>query len=112
MTRQYILPIALGLALVLGTTSSHAAVRFTRVTIAATATLIITAPPSSGQTVLVRNPSAVSVYLGDSTVTTANGFEVAAGDAVSITLGYNDTLYGIVAAATQVVHTLSGQPPQ
>lgn len=82
----------------------------TRVTVSTAATLLYTAPNTvRGATVLVRNPSGVSVYVGPATVTTANGFEIAAGDALSLSLQANETLFGIVAAATQVVHVVDGR---
>ena len=87
------------------------AVTVTRVTVATTATLLWTAPASGTGRVLVRNPSTVSVYVGGAAVTTATGFEIVSGDAVSIDLSYGDQLYGIVAAATQVVHTIQGSNP-
>ena len=87
------------------------AVTVTRVTVATTATLLWTAPASGTGRILVRNPSSVSVYVGDATVTTANGFEIVAGDSVGINLSYGDRLYGIVVAATQVVHTIQGSNP-
>jgi hypothetical protein len=101
--------MALIVVLSLVSVPGQAVVRYTRVTVAVTATLLYTAP-TIGQTgrVLIRNPSAVSVYIGDASVTVANGFEVAAGDAISINLDQGDSVYGIVAAATQVVHTISG----
>jgi len=83
-----------------------------RVTVATTATLIFTAPLAGVSRVLIRNPGAVSVYVGPATVTTANGFEIAGGDAMAINLGYGDTIYGIVAASTQVVYTIIGANPQ
>lgn len=89
------------------------AASYTRVTVANTATLIFTAPQAGIARVLVRNPGTVSVYVGsDNAVTTANGFEIAAGDALGINLDNGRTLFGIVAAATQVVYTISGANPQ
>lgn len=99
------------LALLLAVTG-HAAT-MTRVTVATTATLVYTAPATGrGAVVLIRNPSAVSVYVGSSAVTTATGFEIAAGDALSLALQSQETVYGIVAAATQVVHVVDGRSPQ
>lgn len=88
------------------------AVVVSRVTVGTSATLIYTAPIANMGRVVVRNPSTVSVYVGPSGVTTATGFEIAAGDALGINLALGDTLYGVVAAATQVVHTISGANPQ
>ena len=56
---------------------------------------------------LFRNKHATaSVFLGPSTVTTANGFELAAGEAVSVDLRGGEILYGIVATGTATVHVL------
>lgn len=59
-------------------------------------------------TCTVRNPKANtgSVYVGDGTVTTSTGFEVAPGDTISIDATGLQPLYG-VAASTQNVHVLS-----
>lgn len=79
-----------------------------QVTVAATATLI--APPAlSGATtapsnMLVKNKSAVDVFLGKSNVTTANGFALGAGETFSYS---GEPLYGIVATSTAVVHVLA-----
>lgn len=92
--------------------SSASAVAINRVTVATTATLIYTAPLAGNSRVLIRNPSAVSVYVGPSGVTTATGFEIAAGDSLGINLSYGDTIYGVVAAATQTVYWIQGANPQ
>jgi hypothetical protein len=88
------------------------AVGISRITVATTATLIFTAQPAGTSRVLIRNPSAVSVYVGPAGVTTATGFEIVAGDALGINLANGDTIYGVVAAATQVVYTIQGSNPQ
>ena len=74
-----------------------------RTTLTTSPTLIY-GPTSATRKLLVRNPSAVSVYIGTSAVLTTTGFEIAAGDAASFTVARGDSLYGTVAAATQVVH--------
>lgn len=86
------------------------AVSATRVTVAATATVIFTARGGVSK-VLIRNPTAVSVYIGGSGVTTATGFEIAAGDAVSVALEKQEAIYGIVASGTAIVHVLEGVYP-
>lgn len=92
--------------------SSASAVAVSRITVGTSATLIYTAPLAGVARILIRNPSTVSVYVGPVGVTTATGFEIAAGDSVGINLGYGDPIYGVVAAATQVVYTISGANPQ
>lgn len=57
--------------------------------------------------VAVHNNGASTVYLGDSGVTTANGFPLAAGASVSFEMDdQGDTLYGIVASGTVEVRVL------
>ena len=108
--RSFILVLVLVLALL---ASSSFAVTTSHVSCATTATLVYTAPLSNMGRVLVRNTSAdTSVFLGSSAVTTANGFELAFGDAVGINLSNGDTLYCRVAAGTQPVVTISGANPQ
>lgn len=107
--RSKVLLIVVLLALM---ASSASAVVINRVTVATTATLIYTAPLAGNSRVLVRNPSAVSVYVGPAGVLTTTGFEIAAGDSLGINLSYGDALYGVVAAATQVVYTIQGANPQ
>jgi hypothetical protein len=92
--------------------SAASAVAINRITVGTSATLIFTAPPAGVARVLIRNPGAVSVYVGPAGVTTATGFEIAAGDSVGLNLSYGDPIYGVVAAATQVVYTISGANPQ
>lgn len=110
--RRLVLILALVCSLAAWPPSADATLAYSRVTVATTATLIFTAPLSGMARVLVRNPSAVSVYVGDVSVLTTTGFEIAAGDAVGINLDSGDKLYGIVAAATQVVYTIRGSNPQ
>lgn len=102
----------IGLGLWLACATSASAITYARVTVSTSATLLYTAPTSGAGRVLVRNPSAVSLYVGDINVTTATGFEIAAGDALAVNLSNGDRLYGIIVAATQVIHTVSGANPQ
>jgi hypothetical protein len=89
-------------------TAPLAAVVYTRVTVATSATLIYTGA-SGGSTVLIRNAGAASVYLGDAAVLTSTGFELTAGSAVSLPVGPNDPVYGIVVTSTVIVHTLESR---
>lgn len=72
----------------------------TRVTVATTATLVCTAFPRGGSC-LIRNAGANSMFLGDATVTTANGFELVSTAAVSLPLERAEKVYAVVAAATE-----------
>lgn len=60
-----------------------------------------TADGLRGQDFIMYNNSAVTVYLGGSDVTTANGLPIAAGSwSPGYTLSMADTRYGIVASGT------------
>lgn len=48
-------------------------------------------------TQLIKNKGANPVFLGDATVTEANGYELAVGEAIVVDLGGEDKLYGICA---------------
>lgn len=103
MRRRTRLALIAGLLLLAG--GAGQTVTATRVTVATTQTLIYTGA-AGGSTVLLRNPGTVSVYLGPTGVLTTTGFELAAGDAITIAMGPNDPLYGIVASGTNIVHVL------
>jgi len=80
-----------------------------RVTVTTDATLIATGDVA-GTSVSIRVPTGGStVALGASGVTTSAGFDLAGGESVSIDLEAGEQLYGIVAASTQVVHTLANR---
>ncbi len=79
-----------------------------RVTVATTATAIFTAA-RRGSSVLICNRHTTSIFIGPSTVTTANGFEVAAGDCTTQRPFPRDTIFGIVAAATARVDYAEGE---
>jgi hypothetical protein len=96
---------------VLAVAEAGAAFNAGRVTVAVTATAIYTAPPR-GASVLICNRHSASIFIGPITVTTANGFEVAAGDCTSQVPFKGDTIYGIVAAATARVDYTEGSYPK
>jgi heptaprenylglyceryl phosphate synthase len=54
----------------------------------------------------VHNKGTASIFLGGSDVTTANGYEVAVGEAVSFVLTGSDSLYAVAASGTQRVDVL------
>lgn len=59
----------------------------------------LVAQDAGGISVVVRNRDAANpIYLGASGVTSAAGFQLDAGDAVSIDLGPGESLYGICGA--------------
>lgn len=79
-----------------------------RLTVTTTATALYTAT-RRGSSVLLCNRHTASVYIGPSTVTTANGFEIAAGDCTTQRPFPGDAIYFIVAAATARVDYAEGQ---
>ncbi len=56
---------------------------------------------------LLTNRGTAAIYLGPSGVATSDGYQLDAGASVSIDLGPRDTLYGIAASGTHVVHVLA-----
>lgn len=82
-----------------------------RVEVGTSATAIVT--PTHGAAVdrksaIIKLPSTAgaSVFLGGADVTTATGYELGVGEIIDVSLIDGDTVYGIVAAATEDVHVL------
>ena len=86
----------------------NSAIKPTAVTVGATATAIPATARKGRKSILVKNVGDASVYFGDDTVTTANGYPVAANGILELDLGENVVLYGIVATGTQEVRILEG----
>lgn len=99
--------VALFVALVLLPRVAAPAPTATRITCTAAATtLFANTADSVARRILVRNPTASSIYVGPATLTNTTGFEVVAGAAVSVVLEPNDTLYCITDGSSLIVHTL------
>lgn len=83
------------------------AVQAARVSVTTTATPLSGAPTdrSAGSAILVR-PKGGAIVLGGSDVTTANGFEVADGEAVEFELDRGEIVYGITATGAVTAHVL------
>ena len=79
--------------------------RARKVTVGTTPTLIASGGTAMNtDDVVILNPSGnETVYLGSETVTTAAGFPVAAGGVYQWALS-GDSIYGIVATGTEIVH--------
>ena len=75
-----------------------------QVSVGTTATLLVAAN-FMDQTVWLHNTGG-ALYVGDSTVTTANGFKLDTGDKMELPVGDNEGLYGIVASGTNTVFIL------
>jgi hypothetical protein len=90
------------------------AINGTRVTVGTTATLLtptgFTNPISSNQqgiSLLVQNPSSVTVFIGGSDVTTTGyGFALAVNQSIAVDLQSDELLYAVVASGTQTVNVL------
>jgi hypothetical protein len=101
--------LVLALAVVLSAAVAEAAFRAGRITVTTTATALYTAPARGGS-VLLCNRHTASVYIGgDGTLTTANGFEIAAGDCTTQRPFPNESIWFIVGAATARVDFAEGQ---
>lgn len=91
------------------------AVEQAHVTVTDSATLLSTATsegtgqPSSHHTVILQNPSTtVTVWIGNASVTTTNGVQLAPGAHLEWDLERGEKLYGRVASGTQVVYVGRG----
>jgi len=77
-------------------------VKAAQVTVDNTADLLASSDVG-GQQVIIRNAGAAAVFIGPSTVSTANGYELSAnGGTVDIVLGQNEEIYGICATSSRV----------
>jgi hypothetical protein len=79
-----------------------------RVTVTTSPTIISQNSSDVGP-LLIKNKGAASVFLGGASVTPETGYELEAAEAVSITLGSNEAIYGIVASGTVVLHKLENR---
>ena len=84
------------------------AVTSARIAVTTSPTLISQSGSEIGHA-LLKNTGAASVFLGGADVTTTTGYEFAVGETLSITLGSNEALYGIVATGTVLVHKLENR---
>lgn len=75
------------------------------VNVGTTATLIL-ASASNRQSAIIVNNGANIIYIGGATVTTATGFPLQVGQAITLDKGY-EAIYGVVAAATENVRYLT-----
>ena len=76
-----------------------------QVSVAATPTLLV-ASTGFDQTVWLHNSGGGIVYLGDSGVTTSNGYKLDNGDKMQLLVGDHEGLYGVTASGTNTVCVL------
>ena len=80
--------------------------RSTQTTVTTAATLLVAADNVNRQ-VYIHSLSNTAIYLGGSTVTTANGFLFEKDDGyLSLTIPIGETVYAVVASGTEVVTVL------
>ena len=75
-----------------------------QVSVSTTPTLLV-ASTGFDQTVWLHNTNG-ALYIGDSAVTTANGFRLDTGDKMELPVGDNEGLYGVTASGTNTVYVL------
>jgi len=76
-----------------------------QVSVGTTPTLLV-ASTGFDQTVWLHNSGGGTVFLGDSSVTTANGYKLDNGDKMQLLVGDHEGLYAITAAGTNTVGVL------
>ena len=76
-----------------------------QVSVGTTATVLVAAT-GFDQTVWLHNSGGGIVYLGDSGVTTSNGYKLDNGDKMQLLVGDHEGLYGVTASATNTVGVL------
>ena len=76
-----------------------------QVSVVATPTLLV-ASTGFDQTVWLHNSGGGIVYLGDSGVTTSNGYKLDNGDKMQVPVGDHEGLYGIAASGTHTIAVL------
>lgn len=83
-------------------------VRATRVNVGTSPTALTGSSSDyhSGQSGLVRNRGANTVYVGGSDVTTAQGFRLDPGESIPLDLFDGEALYGRVASGTETCDVL------
>ena len=79
------------------------------ITVTTSATAIPSSNLSGRRTIIIVNISTSNVFLGDSSVTTANGYQLYSQQSISADLADNVTVYGIVSAGTAEVRTLEAR---
>jgi hypothetical protein len=78
----------------------------TVVTVGTSPTLLSDGGSGDLHTVVVRNDSGVTLYIGGSTVAVASGLQVPTASTFTLDLANADALFGVVAAATQPIQVL------
>jgi len=86
----------------------RAKIKESAVTVASTATAIPATAVAGRMSLAIKNNGASTVYIGDSDVTTDTGYPIAANGELSLDVGEQVIVYGIVAEGTVEVRILEG----
>lgn len=80
-----------------------------RITVGTTPTALnIPSEAGANRSLLIRNRGTAEVFLGGAAVTATDGFQVDAGESVTVdTVDAADAIYGIAATGTVVCHVLA-----
>jgi len=78
----------------------------TSVTVATTATALVTGVRDSGGIVQVHNNGSNTVFVGGADVTTSNGYPIPSTEYRAFPIRPGDVLYGVVAASTENVRVI------
>lgn len=76
-----------------------------QITVTTTPTLLVAAT-GFDQSVWLHNQGGGTVFLGDSNVTTENGYKLDTGNKMELLVGDHEGLYGVTAAASHIVGVL------
>lgn len=71
------------------------------------AATLITKTDIGGRVMTLRHRGTNPIFLGGPSVTTATGYQMNTGDALTIDLAAGDAIYGIVATGTEPLHMLT-----
>tara|TARA_Y100000310_G_scaffold37698_1_gene35364 strand:+ start:1231 stop:1509 length:279 start_codon:yes stop_codon:yes gene_type:complete len=83
-------------------------VKSSAVSVGTSATVLPATALTGRISITIQNNGANTVFVGHSTVTTTNGYPLAAGDSLGLDIGQDALIYGIVASATENVRVLEG----
>jgi len=76
--------------------------------ISTTAAAIPTTAATGRISMAIKNNGSATIYIGDASVTSSNGYPLAAGAEISLDVGEQVVVYGIAASGTQDIRTLEG----
>lgn len=81
----------------------------TAITVGTTPTALPSSNLAGRMSIVIYNNGSATVYIGNSTVSTSNGYPIAAGGQLFISIEEEVTIYCVVASATADVRILEGE---